>query len=277
MTVDFGFEMIFKETEVRSTNRLINIHMPNYVRSAYDKHDRLTTDYENAVWTFPKVPGMPEKGIRGSPSFRWFSRNIGDYRYYTYTATVLPGDGLKARHYVFKNMFLGLAPILDPIAGFSYGDHILTIAETQYEYYRDPYMFCATPLVDTNAKALGFFKFLHDRDIEKELLIAKGAIPRDELIRLIKKHSRKIVINERGAGIDKGNYYDLECSVIPRVFLREEIRRRGFDLPEGFTELFVKQFGIPKPGVKGPVWGSPGYRAYLNLGKHFGFEGWKDG
>lgn len=258
MTMAIGFEMLFDKNEVDKTNKLIQANMSEFLRldGARDGDLKPTKDYVNASFTYPAAPGMPKYEV---PPFNWHYRIEGKYAVYTYLADVSPtSKGWDALPYVMRNIFLSLASILEPIVGFEIRDSVLTDAESEYEYFRDSFMFCANPWLKGMPLSRRF-EFMTDSSFLNEVALAKKTISKQDLVKIIRKHCKKTVAGKLGIGIYKGKYDDHECSVVPRFFIREELRRRGVNLKEGFVEAYVKKFGLP---VRGMV----DYEAYLELG-----------
>ncbi len=134
---------------------------------------------------------------------------------------------------------------LDPLFAYweytgSFGVEI--VMESEFEYYSEPYFFCLEPVVERGDKG-DDVGFLFDEKTHQKIEEIKKVMPRDELLALLEKHSKKLVLGKCGAGIIKEVGYD---AYYPRYFVRKAVREKNINLPEGFTELLYYDLEFEK-------------------------------
>lgn len=144
-------------------------------------------------------------------------------------------------HEIFLEACLKLKPVFGSVHATMYELHRPLI--DQAEYYQNPYLFCVEPPLffrDFDPKA--FYDFLHNDGLVTKLAEIEEVMPREELTEIIRKHVERMVMSsDGGIGVLK-NKVPQPC--YPRYFIRQELRRRGFQLPEGLAEKYAAEFGI---------------------------------
>ncbi|MBI2581452.1 hypothetical protein HYV85_06660 [Candidatus Woesearchaeota archaeon] len=146
---------------------------------------------------------------------------------------------------LIHEIFLAACTELKPV----YGSAHATMSELhrplidQAEYYQNPYLFCVEPpLFFSDFSPEAFHNFLHDGGLAAKLAEIEKVMPRDELVELIRKHVEKIVTaDDGGVGILKNK---VPQPSYPRYFIRQELRRRGVQLPDGLAESYAMKFEI---------------------------------
>lgn len=150
---------------------------------------------------------------------------------------------------LFHDIFLTACRELHPLLG--------TAELTEYrdtrpcmdnaEYYKDPYMFCVEPPMfgptgfgQSNHDAV--IAFLNDGKTLSKLDEIRRVMSKSQLVEIIRQHVEKIVEGEDGGiGVLKGVGVQ---ACYPRYFIRQELQRRGVQLPEGLAEKYAAEFGI---------------------------------
>lgn len=149
---------------------------------------------------------------------------------------------------LFYNIFLTACKELKPAFG-SAGDTTWNLSKPsrpcwdQAEYYGDPYLFCVEPpLFDGGFDPKKFcHEFLYNKDVISKLNEIKKVMSREELIKIIKKYSKKIIeSDDGGVGILKIKIQ----GVYPRYFIRRELRKMGIYLEEGLAEKDAKLYEV---------------------------------
>lgn len=134
---------------------------------------------------------------------------------------------------------------LDPLLAYwyytgSFGGEVLMGSE--FEYYAEPYFFCLEPTKEDEDRRHEN-GFLFDGKNRQKIEEIKKVMPREELLKLLEKHSKKLILGKCGAGIIKEVGYD---AFYPRYFVRKAVRGKNINLPEGFTELLYYDLEFEK-------------------------------
>lgn len=163
-------------------------------------------------------------------------------------------DGIIAAYepneYFIHELFLNICLGLNPLSGSaeetaSRPEH--RPYQDRAEYYRNPYFFGMEPSFGPDMDYGKFdLSFLNDSGIAAKLAEFERALPRGELVELLRKHSAQVVeSSDGGVGVVKGWLY----SAHPRYFVREELRARGVSIPDGVAELEARKYNIVGRGI----------------------------
>ncbi len=134
-------------------------------------------------------------------------------------------------HEVLNGITKEILEMLDPICAYGgNGGYDFSVEQHYIEYQRDPYNFCIDPRINkwkprhyTRSWLCGrHHPFLFDPKIQNEKEEYERLISRRELITLIKKHSKGIIIGKRGIGKLDG---------LPRYWIRKKLRELGASVP----------------------------------------------
>ena len=156
-------------------------------------------------------------------------------------------ENLELFHDIFLTACKELHPLFGTADSTEYGDTRPCMDSA--EYYKDPYMFCIEPPM-FGPGSLGFEQsqhdvlvaFLNDKNTVSKLDEAKKVMGRSELVEIISQHVERIVENDDGGiGVLKDGGVP---ACYPRFFVRQELRRRGVQLPDGLAESYAREFGI---------------------------------
>lgn len=150
---------------------------------------------------------------------------------------------------LFYDIFLTACKQLHPLFGTAKytEDRSTRPCMDNAEYYNDPYLFCVEPPMFRpgafeQADHDALIAFLNDKSTIAKLDEIKKVLGRSELVEIISQHVEKMVEdNDGGVGVLKGKGIQ---ACYPRYFVRQELRRRGIQLPEGLAEKYAAEFGV---------------------------------
>lgn len=246
MGSDWGFQLIFKSEEASKVPDLfLELILP------YLDNNPLVPDEEKQ----PRK--VKNDGYYGYyPLWVKLTNEDSDYRtvgfgltpfklnneYVSFHFTTDISRAMSTGFEMVTDIFLAIAPKLDPVAGFWHSDFLATSAESPCEYYRNPYLFCIVPRVDlgnlNTRQAIDYYPYLKDKTLESKLAGLRTALSKDELIRILEQHCDKVVVGVEGVGVYKGKLRnEQEFILTPRQFIRQELRRRGVKLEESLVEM----------------------------------------
>jgi hypothetical protein len=255
MSITTGFYMIFEGNKVdekaKRFLKLIKPHCTPPSKPKYYKEGSFEGYSEIYVNMYYKDGVM--RGLYFSLNFQR-NEDTGNRATLSFT-TDFSIAASKENSEILYNIFLEVAAKLDPVFGSDINATDLTgPCEFPVEYYENPYFFCVEPklrkisIEERDRLRVGstlLHDFLHNKDLESKLEEIKRVMGREELVALLKKYCRKVVLGEHGVGILKNmTEGHREFYVYPRYFIRKELRKRGVHLDEGLAEKYAKELGI---------------------------------
>lgn len=166
-----------------------------------------------------------------------YSLRVAPFELSLWTDMTISGEEVT----LLDNIMFAIAKEMEPICACSNIEAHDTVNEGSI-YYSDPYFLVLEP--PAPGSHVSIEEFLIDERALQKISEIKKVLPNKELLQIIKKYSKEIIIGKHGIGIVKLDCSYQEAYVYPHYFLRKLVRSRGVELEEGYAEKYAKELGI---------------------------------